>query len=124
MASPKHPQSVTGLKTARMKVSMVKNPIKNNAVHAVRFLNIPVTSAKPMRNSAPLRRNENIREMVRSSGNPAAIKYSENLYADPRGSIHLTNPLKINTRPSAMRQILKNIFRNCSFIVIIIWLNT
>ena len=78
MASPKQPQSVTGLNIASTKVRIVKNAIKNNATQAVKFLNNPVNKATPIRNSAPLRRNERKSEIEYISGKPAEAKYSLN----------------------------------------------
>ena len=48
IASPKHPQSISGLKITSSNVSRVKNPWRIKAAKATVFLHTPVMSAVPM----------------------------------------------------------------------------
>ena len=47
MASPKHPQSITGLNISNRSVSNVKKARKQDTTHAVKRLHTPVMRATP-----------------------------------------------------------------------------
>ena len=99
MASPKQPQSITGLKITRIAVMIVKNDIRESVMIPVILLKTPDTSITPVKVSrrarataigmaAPLRK-----PMWRK------FRYSLMMRLVPTGSITLRIPLSRNTIP-------------------------
>ena len=67
IASPKHPQSICGLKITRSRVRKVKNPCMTRAIMAVVLRHTPVIRATPTRvsanaNATPIIFDENARK--------------------------------------------------------------
>jgi hypothetical protein len=109
-ASPKHPQSSTGIHVALRNVRMVKKVIEIRAkidIRRVRTLNINI---KPIINSAPHNHIENIILAGCNSSKPYIDRYSFTFNAVPHGSTAFTNPEKAKTAPAMIRHILAIIF--------------
>lgn len=105
MASPKQPQSSTGIHVALRKVSMVKNirePNVNIDTRRMRTLN---SNIQPIINSAPHNHIENNIAAGCNDSKPYIDRYSVTLIAVPQGSITFTKPENINTAESDIRQI-------------------
>ena len=101
IASPKHPQSLTGLKMNIIRVRRVKNEMNPSAIFEKSFIRSPFRIATPTRNSAV--ESSMPEGMERKSMNPRwnAPRYSFILSALPIGSMAFRNPESINRIPNA-----------------------
>jgi hypothetical protein len=109
-ASPKQPQSSTGIHVALRKVRIVKKVIDSRAkIEISRVLTLKI-SIRPIINSAPHSHIENTILAGCNSSKPYIERYSLTLSAVPHGSTALTNPEKAKTTPANMRQKLAKIF--------------
>lgn len=73
-ASPKHPQSETGLFIAKTNVSGVKNNINKNAIQIENFLNTPTISDKPITNSTVDKSIARTKDIGTKNSSPKALK--------------------------------------------------
>ena len=78
MASPKHPQSITGLKISRTSVSNVKKVVSATTAIPTTFLHTPLISAAP--STASVRAKATPKKMARAH-KPRALSTSALIFA-------------------------------------------
>ena len=74
IASPKQPQSVTGLKMASINVRIVKNDMKSKTAQAVKFFFVEKINENPIINSNELNNMANEKAVGSRNSNPNALK--------------------------------------------------
>jgi hypothetical protein len=99
-ASPKHPQSETGLNKAKYNVKGVMKHMKIRVRSVINFLYTPISIHTPKANSKAERLMERITSNPDNTGKPNDDRYSPIFMAPPVGSTALTNPENTNTIPS------------------------
>ena len=119
-ASPKQPQSSTGIHVALRNVKMVKKVIDTNAKIEIRRVRILKINIRPIINSAPHNHIEKTILADCNSSKPYIERYSFTLKAVPHGSTAFTNPEKAKITPANMRHILANIFNPLDGIILLV----
>ena len=106
ITSPKHPQSMAGLKIARKRVSTVKNPSRTVVMTATAFLQTPLISAAPR--SASSRAKATATTFAAGIRKPRwrNLKYSSTTSPAPTGSSSLNMPARRKTIPMMKEQSL------------------
>ncbi len=121
MASPKQPQSISGLNITSASVSRVKKHMKAVAAIAVAFLHTPVTRAAPIAVSAkasavPIGFESTPRKLMCMK-----LRYSSITSPAPTGSISFSTPETKNENPVMNAQ--KRLMRCVKYFISVIFLS-
>ena len=108
-ASPKHPQSITGLKITRASVTSVKSPTRQKVTTETILCAIPEISAQPVSVSTRARPTPAALAAGIAKSRCKNLKYSATMSDVPVGSMSFSIPATKKTSPTttaAKRRIL------------------